>query len=89
LTNCLAVMETMWVCLSITLAVFIREVAVVIAAIICIAAGYNIQKHFFGKKGTNEEVGEGTSNERLYNTMDEEQPKYSTTTTEMVATVER
>mmetsp|Transcript_32590 Transcript_32590/g.54591 ORF Transcript_32590/g.54591 Transcript_32590/m.54591 type:complete len:96 (+) Transcript_32590:381-668(+) len=73
----------MWVVISIVLAVFIREIAVFIAIVICFAAGFNLKKRFFDKE---EQGGE----QALYNQMGEEQqPKnhdYRTTTAVLMET---
>jgi hypothetical protein len=67
LTGCLTVLETIWVITSIVLAVFIRQVAIVIAVAICFAAGYNIKKRFIDKEDKPED-----SSSQAYNTMNEE-----------------
>lgn len=68
MTGCLTVLETIWVITSIVLAVFIRQIAVVIAVFICFAAVYNIKKRFIDK----EDKIEGAADNPVYNTMDEE-----------------
>lgn len=80
-------METMWVCLSILLAIFIREVAIFIAAVICLGAGYNIKRRYVDAKEENGK--QGTSDERLYSEMDEEQAKYSATERVVAVVVEK
>jgi hypothetical protein len=66
LTGCLTVLETIWVITSIVLAVFVRQVAIVLAFVICFAAGYNIKKRFIDKNV------EDTSAHPAYDTMKEE-----------------
>ena len=58
---------------SIVLAVYVRQVAIVIAIIICFAAGYNIKKRFIDKEDKVEEAAEHP----VYNTMDEENQNQS------------
>lgn len=62
---------------SIVLAVFIRQVAVVIAILIFAAAGYNIKKKFFDK-----EIAQSAVEYPLYRTMDEEANVAAIVTTE-------
>jgi hypothetical protein len=71
LTGCLTVLETIWVITSVLLAVFIRQVAIVLAIVICFAAGYNIKKRLIDK----EDKVENTTSQPLYNTMNEENQK--------------
>ena len=68
LTYCLTIIETMWVITTICIAVFIRQVAIVIAAIIVVAAGYNIKKRYIDKKDAAEIAAEHGY------VLDEEQP---------------
>ncbi|KAL3913538.1 MAG: hypothetical protein SGILL_006445, partial [Bacillariaceae sp.] len=58
---------TLWVVITICMAVFIRQLAIVFGAIIVIAAGYNIKKRYIDKK-TPEQVAA----EHGYGVMDEE-----------------
>jgi hypothetical protein len=67
----LTVLETIWVITSIVLAVFIRQVAVVLAVVICCAAGYNIKKRFIDKDDKAEEAAA----HQAYNMMSEENQK--------------
>lgn len=59
---------------SIVLAVFIRQVAIVIAIFICFAAGYNIKKRFLDKKKDDEAAEATATGQQAYNTMDAENP---------------
>lgn len=58
LTNCLTVLESLWVIFTILLAIYIRQIAIVIAFFICLATGYNIQKRLIEKKTHSEIAAE-------------------------------
>jgi hypothetical protein len=49
LTNCLTVLETMWIITSITMALFIRPIAIIIAAFICCGALFSIKRNLLDK----------------------------------------
>ena len=49
LTNILTILETMWVITSITVALFIRPIAIVIAALICCGALFSVKRTFLDK----------------------------------------
>ena len=49
LTNCLTILETMWVITSITVALFIRPIAIIVAAFICCGALFSIKRTFLDK----------------------------------------
>jgi Domain of unknown function (DUF4126) len=61
LTNCITVLEYTWIGFSITLAVFIREVAVCIAILFCFAAVYVIKRRYVDKK-TVEQIAQEDGN---------------------------
>jgi len=50
LTNCITVLEYMWIGISITLAIFIRQVAICIAILFCLVAAYITKRRFVDKK---------------------------------------
>lgn len=50
LTNCLTVLETMWVITSVTIAIFIRPIAIIVAAFICCGALFSIKRTFLDKR---------------------------------------
>lgn len=57
LTNCITVLEYTWIGLSITLAVFVREIAICIAILFCFVAVYMIKRRLVDKK-TVEEIAQ-------------------------------
>lgn len=50
LTNCLTVLETLWIVTTITVAVFIRPIAILIAVCICCGAIFSIKRNFIDKR---------------------------------------
>lgn len=50
LTNCITVMEYTWIAISITLAIFIRQVAICIAVFFCLVAAYVIKRRYLDRK---------------------------------------
>jgi hypothetical protein len=64
----MTIIETLWVVMTICIAVYIRQVAVVIAVIIVVAAGYNIKKRYIDEKNPAEIAAEHGY------VLDEEQP---------------
>ena len=50
LTNCITVLEYMWIGISITLAIFIREIAICVAILFCLVAAYITKRRFVDKK---------------------------------------
>lgn len=49
LTNCLTVLETMWIITSIAIALFIRPIAIITAAFICCGALFSLKRTFLDK----------------------------------------
>jgi hypothetical protein len=72
LTYCLTVIETMWVVISLTLAIFVREIAIAFAIIICVTAGYNIKKRYIDRKKEEDE-------QSLYSEMNNDGNNHPTT----------
>ena len=50
LTNCLTVLETLWIVTTITVAVFIRPIAIFIAVCICSGAVFSIKRNLIDKR---------------------------------------
>ena len=50
LTNCITVLEYMWIGISITLAIFIREIAICVAVLFCLVAAYITKRRFVDEK---------------------------------------
>ena len=50
LTNCITVLETLWIVTTITVAIFIRPIAILIAVGICCGAVFSIKRNFIDKR---------------------------------------
>lgn len=50
LTNCLTIIETTWIVTTITLAIFIRQIAVIVACLMCTGAFFSIKRHYWDKR---------------------------------------
>jgi hypothetical protein len=51
LTNCLTVLETVWIVTTITMAIFFRPIAIFIAFCICCAGLYSFKRNYLDKRG--------------------------------------
>lgn len=50
LTNCLTILETTWIVTTITMAIFIRPMAIIIAAGMCCGALFSIKRNYWDKR---------------------------------------
>jgi hypothetical protein len=79
LTNCLTILETMWVVISIVIAVFIRPIAIIIAAFLCCGALLAIKRAFW-KKQKNKPENSSTPIEGTQDTQDSDAIEAGTST---------
>eukprot|EP00545_Synedropsis_sp_CCMP1620_P003365 CAMPEP_0119007070 /NCGR_PEP_ID=MMETSP1176-20130426/2748_1 /TAXON_ID=265551 /ORGANISM="Synedropsis recta cf, Strain CCMP1620" /LENGTH=261 /DNA_ID=CAMNT_0006959133 /DNA_START=39 /DNA_END=824 /DNA_ORIENTATION=- len=56
LTNCLAVLEATWIVTTITMAIFIRQIAILVAITICCAAVFSIKRNYLDKRNKNDQA---------------------------------
>ena len=75
LTNCITVMETTWIATTVTIAIYIREVAVAIAILLGFAAAYSFKRHIYDKRmKKNEEMNRSITAEEAPATVTREIP---------------
>mmetsp|Transcript_45971 Transcript_45971/g.68409 ORF Transcript_45971/g.68409 Transcript_45971/m.68409 type:complete len:289 (-) Transcript_45971:137-1003(-) len=61
LTACITVLEATWVICTITIALFIRPISIVIAGVIVFSLGYQIKKKFIDKEDEEEQQAAGAT----------------------------
>jgi hypothetical protein len=56
LTNCLTVIETTWIVTTITMAIFVRQIAVLVAITMCCATIFSIKRNYFDRHNNDDQA---------------------------------